>query len=98
MTTMETARATLANARAAIEARIMDINAEGRRRVSAGRKDFIEMVKPKRREEEGLRLVFELELLLAQCQDAPEQIQRQIIETIANGLGGLNVPSGHIQH
>lgn len=77
------AKTALANARAWIESQAMDARAKGQ-------------IEP--RTEEGLALVFGLELLLSQCQDAPEPIRRRIIETIANGVNGLEVARGHVQH
>jgi hypothetical protein len=83
---IETARAALANTRAAIEARIMDIEAEGRRRVSSGRSDFVEMVAPRLREEEGLAVVFALELMLADAKDAPPELRDMLVKKIVAGL------------
>ncbi len=83
MMTFEEAETAIAKARAYVESQAMDTRA-------AGRVDH--------RTEEGLAMIFAVELILADLRDAPHELQEMMIEKIVRGLADLDPTAGAVQH
>lgn len=77
------AESVLANAKAFIESKAMDERAKGIH---------------DQRTEEGLVLIFTLEIILADARDAPPELQQMLIGTIIRGLGDLDPTGGNVKH
>lgn len=77
------AQSVLANAKALIESNAMDERAKGIH---------------DQRTEEGLALIFTLEIILADARDAPPELQEMLISKIILGLGDLDPMAGVVQH
>lgn len=88
----------LEHVKAAFGTLIMDAEAEGLSRLAAGRPDFVQLIEPLHDLKSGLAVVEELEKMLNDVHDAPENLQQAVIEKIAVTLAGINAARADVEH